>query len=71
MREAFWGLSKKEKVIFVLILVLGYLSPVLGVIAFFIARKKTEKKILRYAPLAGAALAMVVYMVDYMYLLWT
>ena len=70
MREAFMGLSKKEKVVFVLMLVLGYLSPVLGLVAFFIARKKTDKKILRYAPLAGAALALVVYLVDYMYLLW-
>lgn len=71
MREAFLELTKREKLILVLLLVVGYLFPLLGVITFFIARKKTNKTLLRYSALIGASLAMLVYIADYMYLLWT
>ena len=71
MREAFLELTKREKLILVLLLVVGYLFPALGVIIFFFARKKTNKTLLRYSPLIGATLAMLVYIADYMYLLWT
>lgn len=70
MRRAFSDLSKKEKLYFVILLVLGYLSPILGIGAWLFVKGRTEKKILKYAPLAGAALALLVYIGDYMYLLW-
>jgi len=39
-------------------------------VIFVVNRKKTENKLLRRASLAGAGLAMLVYVADYMYLLW-
>ena len=71
MVKAFADLTKKQKWIFLILLVVGYLSPVIGMIVFLLARKKTENKLLRNAALAGAGLAMAVYVADYMYLLWT
>lgn len=71
MLRAFQDLTTKEKWIFFLLLVAGYISPVIGVVVYFFARKKTENKLLQYASLAGAALALVVYVAEYMYLLWT
>lgn len=71
MRRAFEDLTKKEKLVFVLLLVAGYISPVIGVALHFLSRNKTDKKILQYAGLAGAAIALVVYVGNYMYLLWT
>lgn len=70
MVKAFADLTKKQKWVFLLLLVLGYLSPAIGLLAFIFVRKKTEIKLLRNAPLVGAGLAMLVYIVDYMYLLW-
>ena len=70
MVKAFAELTTKQKWIFLLLLVLGYLSPAIGLLVFLFARKKTENKLLRNASLAGAGLAMLVYVADYMYLLW-
>ena len=71
MVKAFSELTKRQKLYFVILLVLGYVSPVIGLVVFLLARKKTEKMLLRYASLTGAALAMLVYVGNYMYLLWT
>lgn len=71
MRHAFQELHSKEKLLLVVMLCAGYFSPVLGVIIWFFAKKKTDKKILQYAGLAGAALALVWYVGNYVYLLWT
>ena len=71
MVKAFSELTKRQKLYFVILLVLGYVSPVIGLVVFLLARKKTEKMLLRYASLTGAALAMLVYVGNFMYLLWT
>ena len=71
MRRAFMDLDPKEKLFFFIMLSLGYFSPVIGVVLWFFAKRKTEKKILQYAGLAGAALALVWYVGNYVYLLWT
>ena len=71
MVKAFSELTKRQKLYFVILLVLGDVSPVIGLVVFLLARKKTEKMLLRYASLTGAALAMLVYVGNYMYLLWT
>lgn len=71
MVKEFAELTTKQKWIFLLLLIVGYLSPVIGLVVFLFARKKTENKFLRHASLVGAGLAMLVYVADYMYLLWT
>jgi len=70
MVKAFADLTKKQKWIFLFLLVLGYLSPAIGLLVFLFAGKRTENKLLRNASLIGAGLAMLVYVADYMYLLW-
>lgn len=70
MVKAFADLTKKQKWFFLILMVLGYLSPALGLLVFLLARKKTENRLLRHASLIGAGLAMLVYVADYMYLLW-
>ena len=48
MRKAFLELSKKEKVVLLILLVLGYISPAIGVLAFFFVGRKNENRRLRY-----------------------
>lgn len=71
MVKAFADLTKKQKWIFLLLMVVGYLSPALGLLVFLFAGRKTDNKLLRHASLIGAGFAMLVYIADYMYLLWT
>lgn len=71
MLRAFRDLKTKEKWIFLLLLVAGYISPVIGLVVHLIARKKTQNALLRNASLVGAALALIVYIADYLLLLLT
>ena len=50
-------------------LVSGYISPVIGLVVYLFARKKTQIVLLRNASLIGSALAIVVYIANYVYLM--
>lgn len=52
-----------------LLLLSGYISPVIGLVVYLFARKRTQIVLLRNASLIGAVLALVVYIANYVYLM--
>ena len=52
-----------------LLLLSGYISPVIGLVVYLFARKRTQIVLLRNASLIGAVLALVVYIANYVYLI--
>lgn len=69
MLRAFRELTTRQKWIMLLLLVSGYISPVIGLVVYLFARKKTQLVLLRNASLIGSALAIVVYIANYVYLM--
>lgn len=69
MVKAFSELTKRQKLYFLILLVVGFISPAIGLVVFLFARKKTQVVLLRNASLIGAALAMAMYVSNYLYLL--
>lgn len=69
MLRAFRELTTRQKWIMLLLLLAGYISPLIGLVVYLIARKKTQIVLLRNASLIGSALALVVYIANYVYLM--
>ena len=69
MLRAFRELTTRQKWIMLLLLLSGYISPVIGLVVYLFARKRTQIVLLRNASLIGAVLALVVYIANYVYLM--
>ena len=69
MLRAFRELTTRQKWIMLLLLLSGYISPVIGLVVYLFARKRTQIVLLRNASLIGAVLALVVYIANYVYLI--
>ena len=69
MLRAFRELTTRQKWIMLLLLLAGYISPLIGLVVYLLARKKTQIVLLRNASLIGSALALVVYIANYVYLM--
>ena len=69
MLRAFRELTTRQKWIMLLLLLAGYISPLIGLVVYLFARKKTQIVLLRNASLIGSALAIVVYIANYVYLM--
>lgn len=63
--RAFYEFTLAQKVLFVGAMVLSYLSPVLGIVAYVVVRVRKGNRAYRFALLAGLVIAVIWYVIDF------
>ena len=58
-------LELKKQIIIVIEFLVAYFSPLIGILLFMALRYKKQVKLYQWSPLLGAALALIIYIVDY------
>lgn len=66
MMKEFRSLTLKCQLVICMEFIVGYISPLLGLLIFFGAKSKKGQRIYQYTPLIGGGLALVFYLVSVM-----
>ncbi len=71
MIKQFQRLETKKQLMICLEFIAGYFSPLIGIIIFIWQKYKKHEKLNQYAPLCGAGLALLVYVIQFVIYLIT